>query len=42
MDKKDWKPLSFDEACEVSRRTPISFDMSYEERLSIIKSRFGL
>lgn len=33
---------SFDERCEIVRQTPISWFMSYKERLSMLKSRFGL
>lgn len=33
---------SFNERCEIVRRTTISIDMPYEERLAILKSRYGL
>ena len=39
----EWKPdRSFEERCEIARRTAISWDMPYEERLRRQKARFGL
>ncbi len=34
--------LSFDERCDILRKTPISLNMSYNERLLILKRRFGI
>lgn len=39
---KDYKDLSFDEKCDLVRKTSISEDMSYDERLAMLKSRYGL
>ena len=33
---------SFDERCEIVRRTAITRDMTYEERLAAQRSRYGL
>ena len=33
---------SFEERCEIARRTVITDDMSYEERLEMQKRRYGL
>ena len=33
---------SFEERCEIIRRTAISSDMSYEERLARQKARYGV
>ena len=33
---------SFEERCEIVRRTHITKDMTYEERLSRLKARYGL
>ena len=33
---------SFEERCEIARRTAITSDMTYEERLAAQKRRFGL
>lgn len=33
---------SFEERCEILRRTAISSDMSYEERLARQKARYGV
>ena len=39
----EFKPeRSFEERCEIVRRTAITDDMTYEERLSMLKSRYGL
>lgn len=39
----EFKPnRSFDERCEIARRTAITEDMTYEERLSRLKARYGL
>lgn len=40
--KNDDKPLTFDERCERVRETTITSEMSYEDRLSIIKQRYGV
>lgn len=39
MSKKD---LSFDERCDLVRRTSISTNMSYEERFAVLRRRYGL
>ena len=39
---KKWKPLSHEEAIKVVNENPISLDMTYEERLAVLKRRFGL
>jgi len=33
---------SFEERCEIARRTPITKDMTYKERLATLRRRFGL
>lgn len=33
---------SFEERCEIVRRTEITEDMTYEERLAMQKARYGL
>lgn len=33
---------SFEERCKILRRTAITRDMSYEERLAMQKARYGL
>jgi len=33
---------SFEERCEIARRTAIISDMAYEERLEMQKRRYGL
>lgn len=33
---------SFEERCEIARRTAITSDMSYEERLDMQRRRYGL
>lgn len=33
---------SFDERCEIVRRTIITNDMTYEERLAVQRRRYGL
>ena len=33
---------SFEERCEIIRQTPITLDMTYEERLTTQKIRYGL
>ena len=33
---------SFEERCEIVRRTAITSDMTYEERLTMQKARYGL
>ena len=33
---------SFEERCEIARRTAITSDMTYEERLAAQKRRYGL
>jgi len=33
---------SFEERCEILRRTAITSDMTYEERLEMLKRRYGL
>lgn len=42
MKKEEWKPLSFDEACERVRQTRITKEMTYEERFEMLKLRHGL
>ena len=39
----EFKPnRSFEERCEIVRRTAITPDMTYEERLEMQKRRYGL
>jgi hypothetical protein len=39
----EFKPdRSFEERCEIVRRTAITPDMTYEERLAMQKARYGL
>ena len=39
----DFKPdHSFEERCEIIRRTAITPDMTYEERFAMQKARYGL
>lgn len=39
----EFKPdRSFEERCEIARRTAITSDMTYEERLTMLKARYGL
>ena len=40
----EWKPeeRTFEQRCEIARRTAISLDMTYEERLARQKARYGL
>ena len=39
----EWNPnRSFEDRCEIARRTAVSLDMTYEERLSRLKARFGI
>jgi hypothetical protein len=33
---------SFDERCEIVRETPITLEMTYEERLAAQRRRYGL
>jgi len=33
---------SFEERCEIVRRTAITSDMTYEERWAMLKARYGL
>ena len=33
---------SFEERCEIARRTAITADITYEERLAMLCRRFGL
>ena len=33
---------SFEERCEIARRTALTSDMTYEERLAMLKRRYGL
>ena len=33
---------TFEEACDIVRKNRITEDMTYEERLAVIKARFGL
>ena len=33
---------SFEERCEIVRQTSITSKMTYEERLAMLKARFGL
>lgn len=33
---------SFEDQCEIVRRTAITSDMTYEERLAALKRRYGL
>lgn len=40
--EEDWKPLTFDEACERVRQTRITKEMTYKERLEMLKRRHGL
>lgn len=35
--EEDWKPLTFDEACKRVRQTRITKEMTYEERLKMLK-----
>lgn len=41
-EEQEWKPLTFDEACERVRQTRIAEEMTYEERLEMLKKRHGL
>lgn len=41
-EEQEWKPLTFDEACERVRQTLITKEMTYEERLEMLKRRYGL
>ena len=36
------KDRSFDERCEIVRRTALTKEMTYEERLAMLKARYGL
>lgn len=39
----EFKPnRSFEERCEIARRTAITSDMTYEERLRMLKRRYGV
>lgn len=40
--QEEWKPLSFDEACERVRQTRITKEMTFEERFEMLKRRVGL
>jgi hypothetical protein len=33
---------SFDERCDIVRQTAITKEMTYEERLAMLKARYGL
>ena len=33
---------SFEERCEILRRTAITRDMTYEQRFAMLKARYGL
>ena len=33
---------SFEERCDIARRTAITSEMTYEERLAMLKRRYGL
>lgn len=38
-----WNPnRSFDERCEIARRTAVTSEMTYDERLAMQKARYGL
>lgn len=41
-EQKELEPLSFDEACERVRQTRINKEMTYEERLKMLKLRYGV
>lgn len=41
-EQEEWKPLSFDEACKRVRQTRITEEMTYEERLKMLKLRYGV
>lgn len=39
----EFKPdRSFEERCEILRRSSITSDMSYEKRLAVLRRRYGL
>lgn len=38
----DHKKMTFEECCERVRQTPITADMTYEERLAMLRRRHGL
>lgn len=40
--KKDRKSMTFAEKCELLRRTRLTEDMTYEERLEKLKLRYGV
>ena len=41
-EQEEWKPLSFDEACERVRRKLITEEMTYKERLEMLMRRYGV
>lgn len=40
--EQEWKPLTFDEALQRVRQTLITKEMTYEERLEMLKRRHGV
>lgn len=40
--KQEWKPLTFEQACDLVRREPLTKEMTYEQRLAVQRRRFGL
>lgn len=42
MKHDEWKPLSFEEACERVRQTRIMEEMTFEERFEMLKLRHGI
>ena len=41
-EEQEWKPLTFNEACERVRQTRITEEMTYKERLEMLKRRYGV
>lgn len=40
--KKDRESMTFDERCELLRRTRLTKEMTYQERLEMLKLRYGV
>lgn len=40
--KKDRKSMTFDEKCELLRQIRLTKEMTYEERLAMLKLRYGV
>lgn len=42
LKNKDRESMTFDEKCELLRQTRLTKEMTYEERLEMLKLRYGV